>query len=648
MNWQDGLTGSALQIAGTNDTPLRVMAGPGTGKSFAMKRRVARLLEDGQSPSRILAITFTRNAASSLVKELHNLNIANCEKIKACTLHSFCFKTLRREDVFYHTNRRPRFITTFNKAGSLQFEGGVMLDDLGLLGQFGGKRDCTKRLRAFEAAWARLQANEPGWPEAPIDRQFHNELIRWLKFHQAMLVGELVPETLRFLRANPTSEILTEFDHVIVDEYQDLNRAEQEIIDLLATNGSNAIVGDADQSIYSFRYANPDGIKDFKIRHPNTHDEHLVECRRCPTSIVEIADSLIRNNHSPSRRSRLQTMQDNPAGNIYIVQWKTVVEEARGLAGFAKKLIDDREFMPGDILVLTPRRLLGYRIRDQLKSFDVPVYSFYHEEALEEKQAQYAFALLSLLVNKDDRVALRWLLGYGSSSNRNRAYQRLWKHCETSGDPPWKALSDLYHDHLQLPYITPLVRSFQEIRDKLLNLSNLDVTQLVDQLFPDNQSEYATLREIALLVRSNVDDAGGLLEHVQTRITQPEMPEEGEFVRIMSPHKSKGLTSKVTIIADCMQGLIPSLKKDQTPDEEKENLREQRRIFYVAITRCSETLVLSSVARMEKQLAYKIGMQVRSGGGAIGRAIASQFISELGSTAPRTQQGQAWEENGYQ
>lgn len=296
MSWYDNLTGTALEIARTEETPLRVMAGPGTGKSFAMKRRVARLLEEGQDPSRILAVTFTRNAAASLVADLHALEIENCEKISAATLHSLCFSILIREDVFNYLDRVARPLVTFNKSGVLQFEGTPLLNDLVLGKRFGTKRECTKRVRAFEAAWARLQADVPGWALQDIDREFEQCLVSWLRFHRAMLIGELVPETLRFLRDNPASDVLTSFDHVIVDEYQDLNKAEQTLIDLLAGNGMLSIVGDEDQSIYSFRYANPSGIKDFAEIHPSTYDQTLDECRRCPQRVVRIADELIRRN----------------------------------------------------------------------------------------------------------------------------------------------------------------------------------------------------------------------------------------------------------------------------------------------------------------------------------------------------------------
>ena len=198
MKWDDGLTGPALEIAKTDATPLRVMAGPGTGKSFAMKRRVARLLESGYDPSRILAVTFTRNAAGSLVDDLHTLGIADCEKIQAGTLHSLCFRILNREDVFGYLGRVPRPLITFNKSGSLQFEVGAMVNDLVRSRRFGSKRECAERIRAFEVAWARLQSDAPGWALDALDQEFQDALISWLRFHRAILIGELIPETLRF------------------------------------------------------------------------------------------------------------------------------------------------------------------------------------------------------------------------------------------------------------------------------------------------------------------------------------------------------------------------------------------------------------------------------------------------------------------
>ena len=225
-----------------------------------------------------------------------------------------------------------------------------MLDDLVVSGAFGPKRDCTKRIRAFEAAWARLQSDDPGWPQDAVDRAFQTALINWLRFHRAILIGELVPEALRYLRHNPGCDARAAYDHVIVDEYQDLNRAEQDLIQFLSGNRAIALVGDVDQSIYHFRHANPDGIQTYNARYPDTHDEVLDECRRCPTRVVAIADHFISYNYPGVPGPRLRPRPSNLAGELHLIQWGSVEEEASGLAEFVRILVD-KGVPPGELFL---------------------------------------------------------------------------------------------------------------------------------------------------------------------------------------------------------------------------------------------------------------------------------------------------------
>jgi superfamily I DNA/RNA helicase len=642
MAWDDGLVGTARDIAATTNTPLRVMAGPGTGKSFAMKRRVARLLEGGQNARRVLAVTFTRNAAASLVKDLSALGIPNCENVRAGTLHAFCFALLSRQDVFDYLERKPRPLVTFSKSGVLQFEANAMLADLAG-GNFGPKRDCTKRIRAFEAAWARLQSEDPGWPTDLVDRQFQQALLGWLKFHHAILIGELVPEALRFLRNNQAAPDRNSYDHVIVDEFQDLNRAEQDLIDLLAGVGTRSIVGDVDQSIYRFRHANPDGITTYNAAHPGTHDEVLDECRRCPTQVVAIADSLIGQNHPAGAGQRLRPLPGNPQGEVHIVQWSSVQAETHGVGSFIAKLIADHRATAQDILVLTPRRLLAYALRDRLKALNVPVHSFYQEEALEESAAQRAFAILTLMVNEEDRAALRWWLGEGSPSSRTGAYKLLRALCEREGISPRAALEGLISGQYTHRGVSALLTKYNELKAILTGFQGLPMSDVIDRLMPNGDTECAVLREAAILALPDCSELSDLFEYLRNHTTQPEMPEEGEFVRIMSLHKSKGLTSKVVVILGCSQGLIPFEKPDETPQERAAILQEQRRLFYVALTRCTQILAISSATQMARNFAWKIGARVAPGHSQYARTVASQFLDELGPSAPTAIQGQNWQ-----
>src|SRR5581483_1777517 len=226
MAWNDGLVGVALNIAGSDESPLRVLAGPGTGKTYAMKRRVMRLLEEGGVPQRILACTFTRTAARDIAKEIADLGVEGAELVWAGTLHGLCFSILQRNAVLIATGRVARPLSSSEER--------FLLQDLR---SFGGVPGAEKKLEAFGAAWARLQSDDPGWPHDLQDQAFQSALLSWLTFHGAMLIGEMVPVTLAYLRNNPLCDERSQFEHVIVDEFQDLNRAEQVLVDLLAEQG---------------------------------------------------------------------------------------------------------------------------------------------------------------------------------------------------------------------------------------------------------------------------------------------------------------------------------------------------------------------------------------------------------------------------
>ena len=282
MPWDDGLQGQALQIAATPNSPLCVVAGPGTGKTFALMRRLSRLLEVDQAvPGRILACTFTRTAAEDITRSISQLGVTGAEMVLTQTVHGFCFSMLSAQDVLEATGRVPRPL--------LRFEERFLLQDLAKTG-LGGVRACSKKLQAFSAAWARLQHDVPGWPHHVSDQVYQSALSAWLRFHEAILIGELIAEGIKYLRNNPLSPYRTMFDHLLVDEYQDLNRAEQHLVDLLA-NDNFVIVGDEDQSIYSFKHAHPEGIVEFPGTHSNTEEVGLDHCRRCPQTVVALANA---------------------------------------------------------------------------------------------------------------------------------------------------------------------------------------------------------------------------------------------------------------------------------------------------------------------------------------------------------------------
>ena len=593
---------------------------------------VRRLLSSGALLGywkKILVSTFTRTAAADLKSELESLEVKGASSVCATTIHSLCFRILNRHEVLDITGRAPRPL--------LEFEKRFLLEDL-KDGGFGNIYKRRERLKAFEAAWARLQSDEPGWPHNPLDRQFDELLRDWLVFHEAMLIGELVPHALRYLRNNPISPERSTFTHILVDEYQDLNASEQEFIQLLAQDASLTIVGDEDQSIYSFKYAHPGGIAEFPRRRPKTTDETLNLCRRCPPNIVDMANHLILKNWGRTAR-QLTPNRAKGDGKVRVYQWESMEQEAKGLATLIHNLVRTGKVDPGRVLVLAPRRQFGYGVRDALDAKGVKAISFFQEQALDgdpsdlaESRAQQAFTLLTLAANPEDRVALRCWCGFGSPSLRQKAWKRIRSLCTKHDLTLPATLNRVLCNELKLASGRQIIERLSDLKTRLQELEPLRGEELFNALFPKNDPYFDQIRTITPDFHSEAD-AKQLLEHLRMNITQPELPTDVDFVRVMSLHKSKGLTADLVVVMGCIEGIIPNLPKNAPESERQRVLEEQRRLFYVSITRTQRILLLSSVTGLPRNVAYKMNVAVRPKGHYAG-TITTRFIDELGPICP--------------
>lgn len=621
------------QFAESAADALRALAGPGTGKTYALVRRLVRLLENGANPRRILVVTFARTAANDLVKAVSDVEQAGEELIPR-TLHSFCFSLLGREQVLQATHRVPRIL--------LEFERDLLLGDLH--GEFGGIRDRRKLVTAFEASWARRQADEPGQPVPGLDQTFQDALLASLRWHRAMLVGEVVPLALSYLSNNPQARERQAYDHVLVDEYQDLNRAEQEVLNLLSADSNIAVIGDDDQSIYRFKWANPEGIREFDREHPGTEDVQFVICRRCPHRVVNMAQTLIERN--PGRiRDPLRARDQNPQGEIHHVQWRSVTAEARGIAEFIAHKISGNEVEPGRCLVLANSRQVGYAIRDALRELRVECSSYFREEALRSEAAQEALTLLTLLAYPDDRVALRAWLSFESTTARRPAYRRLLRAAWDRNTSVREVLDLLVGGDLSLPHTTQAVERFRLLLRRLEELSAVsdDLEEVVERLFPEGEEAVEMMRDIALEQLDDVEDLAALANSLRYGVAQRETPLEATEVRVMSMHASKGLTADLVVLAGLVEGIVPRVDADVPPLEQEAQREEQRRLFFVGITRTTRVLVFSTYSQLDAAAAFRLqvarGQRVHGGGF---RTFASTFLDELGDGLPEAVRGQDW------
>ncbi len=636
MAWNDELENGtpAHGIAASTHNRIRVLAGPGTGKSFAMKRRVARILEvEEVRPNQVLAVTFTRIAAEDLHRELVSLGVNGADSLKGKTLHSLAMSILMRNHVLTALGRTPR---PLNK-----FELEPLLSDLSNI--HGNKYMRKRRVLAYGAAWARLQTQEPGYTRTPEDQAFVDELVLWLRFHKAMLMDEVIPHLYQYLQTNPGAPERDEYTHLLVDEYQDLNRAEQDVLHFLGERGSICVIGDDDQSIYSFRHAHPDGIRDWIILH--TAEEHqIAECRRSPTTVVRMANTLIAHNTGRPAARVMVELESKGVGEIVVRQYRTAEEEAEAVASKIAALVESG-VSPGEIIVLTQREIFATPIFNKLRTKDVPVRSYYAESDLDTVEAQERFAILKLLLNKEDRVALRWLLGRGIADWRTKSYKRLMNYVSTSGTSPWDALSSLAIGTVTLPYTGPLVTRFKEIQADIIALEAVSDLDEFVQLWLSESEATSLLTETVSRCMEGLTTSQELYDALYEIITNPEVPTEIAEVRVMSVHKSKGLSSPFVFIVGCIEGLLPARADiNMSEDEQLAKLEEDRRLFYVGITRVKADLpnhtgylALTHAQTMNAADAHK--SQITPVRTVLGIAYlqASRFIGEMAPHVPITQ-----------
>ncbi|WP_158090554.1 UvrD-helicase domain-containing protein [Desulfurella amilsii] len=652
MAWNDSLDeGSPVyNLAISNERVIRSLAGPGSGKSFAIKRRISRLIEEGVNPKKILAITFTRTSASDLRKEISSIELPGSDEVVACTVHSHAMSIIAKANVKDFTGRNPRMI--------IDHEIEPAFRDI----KYPPDADIkTKKeyLDLYLSAWANMQQDDPGLPRNQIEQEFQDKIIQWLTYHHSVLVGEVIPIAIKYLQNNPASPEIGRFDTILVDEYQDLNKAEQEFIHLVKGDASILIVGDDDQSIYSFKKAHPEGIKQIDSIYGEFQDIAFDTIRRCPKTVTRMASELISKNSNRSLGA-LVPFEANQDGIVQIVQFNDNDKEIEGICRIVKNELASGAINPGDVLILAPRRHIGYRLRDKLISEEIPVKSYFRESVIKNLNVRMAYSTLYLLANPNDQISLRYLLGSRSADYRKRQYDILKEYADGNKTSIKNVLDKVIEGKIILKGISKITKKYREILQSLLEFKEQikkDAVNALEYFINGDQDEIDFYEIIGIYQRAInkypypevfteelfSDWLSKIVKELSESIAQIDSPEEINHVRIMSLHASKGLSAKLVILVSMIDELIPFFS--EPPKDANEELRiieEQRRLFYVAITRTKSStgsypgrLIISSYIWIDDGIeALKMGLKARSDKHL--RVSATRYISDFGRTSPKT------------
>jgi len=656
MSWNENLepNSAAFNLASSVSKTIRAVAGPGSGKSFAIKRRIARLLEEKMNPEEILAITFTRTAAQDLKREIQSIGVPGAELVHSRTLHSQALKILMQIDVLQKTGRNPRMV--------IDHEINPALKDIEKE-EFGGLREKRKLVDSYLAAWACLQSDDPGFTKSKIQADFEKDFLNWLIEHEGLLVGEVIPVAIDFLRNNPASKEIGKYKVILVDEYQDLNRSEQEFIRLIRGNAEIVIVGDDDQSIYGFKFAHPAGIQELDQLHGEYEDITFDVCRRCPQQVSLMASALISNNTNRTLGD-LKPYEGNHNGQVEIIQWNTYDDEISGITEIIKKELSNGIIKPEDILILAPRRRVGYRLRDSLLGNGLAVKSYFREAVISKESGQRAYSLLNFISNPNDLISLRFLLGFSSNDFRAKQYAKLKELSTKTELSILQTLQEILKGTISDSGLKTILAEFRKVqldavtaRKEIIN----DPENAFQNLFIKTGDDEIELYELNQLYKNAVNEIGlnelkddpnifedwfgRVFSNLQENIALPEPPGDIDHIRIMSLHASKGLSAKFVILCSMIDNLMPFVPADAEPQEKKQIIEEQRRLFYVAITRCKAgndytgRLIISSFLSIYGVEASRMGISANPR--TYLSVLSTRFLKEFGETAPKSILGQS-------
>jgi DNA helicase II / ATP-dependent DNA helicase PcrA len=580
--------------------PLLIVAGAGSGKTRVLTHRIAWLIkEQGISPFEILAITFTNKAADEMKTRVEALVGPVAKKMWVSTFHSACVRILRRDA--QRLGYKSSF-TIYDQADAERLTTYV-LRDLNI----DPKRFPPRSVHAVisQAKNDLVDFDTYGDRAQTIYErriaQVYKEYQRRLVANSAMDFDDLLMVTVDVLRTSPDvlAHYQNRFKHILVDEFQDTNKAQNELVLLLGKEHQNVcVVGDSDQSVYRFRGADIRNILEFEDAFPSATLVVLEQNYRSTQTILDAANAVIANNLMRKPKA-LWTEQ---VGGELIERYYAEDEhdEARWLVQEVHRLHDEA-YRWGDVAVFYRTNAQSRVVEEELVRAEVPYRVIGGTRFYERREVKDALAYLRAVINPTDEVSLKRIVNVPKRGVGDTSLGRLDAWAASHGIPFAEAL-----DHAEeagvhgraLTGIRELVDLLEDLRavddgPRVVLEAILDRTGYAAELENTRSLEaQGRLENLAELVgvageHETIDE---FLEAVSLVADQDELTEDDSSVVLMTLHTAKGLEFPTVFIVGLEDGVFPHLRSLGEPDE----LEEERRLCYVGITRARERLYISN------------------------------------------------------
>ena len=591
--------------------PLLIVAGAGSGKTRVLTSRVAWLIKDqGVSPFQILAITFTNKAADEMKGRVAALVGPVARKMWVSTFHSACVRILRRDG--HHLGYSSSF-TIYDQADAERLTGYVIRDH-----NLDPKRFPPRQVHATISA----AKNELVSVDAYQDRargpfetriaQVYRDYQRRLSDANAMDFDDLLVRTVELLRRHPQvlESYQERFLHVLVDEFQDTNRAQNEIVVALAGKHRNiCVVGDSDQSVYRFRGADIRNILEFEEKFPDAEVVVLEQNYRSTSTILDAANAVIANN-AMRRPKALWTEQ---VGGELIRRYfaEDEHEEATLVGRELQRLHESEHYRWGDMAVFYRTNAQSRVLEELLVRCKIPYRVVGGTRFYDRREVKDALAYLRAVVNPSDEVSMKRVVNVPKRGVGDTSVARLEAWAAGKGLPFADAMAkaeDAGVGGRALSGVKELVGLLDELRALETSPSGmleavLARTGYARELQVDGsieaQGRLENLAELVGVAREFEEAAAAegreagvaeFLETVSLVADADQIPDDGSSVVLMTLHTAKGLEFPAVFLIGLEDGVFPHLRSLGEPEE----LEEERRLCYVGITRARERLYLSN------------------------------------------------------
>ncbi len=662
-SYLDSLNQSQRAAVEYCDGPQLVIAGAGSGKTRVLTIKIAHLLMNGYRPDEIIALTFTKKAATEMQNRIQQLvGAQSARRLWMGTFHSLFSRILRREagrlgfksdfTIYDQTDSRSLIKAIIKEMGlddkvykpnSVQAQISNAKNNLITPGMYSANRE----LREYDARSKRPQLHE-------IYQRY------WNRCYQAgaMDFDDLLVYTNILFRDFP--DVLDFYQHyfryVLVDEYQDTNRAQHLIVEQLARDhGHLCVVGDDAQSIYSFRGANIRNILDLQNQIPGTRLFKLEQNYRSTQNIVDAANSLIAKNREQIRKTIFS--QNDRGSLIKLTGTYSDLEESYQVAGRIQTLHDEDGYQYRDCAILYRTNAQSRTLEEALRKRDIQYRIYGGLSFYQRKEIKDIISYLRLITNPADEEAFKRVVNYPARGIGDTTISKVAQVIATTQKSFFEVCADpIAHEvpvnkgtAAKLMGFVALIQHFQELNTQLnaYQLTERVIMEsgikadLAQDMTVEAQSRRENVEELLSAIQSftiqSVEEGreAGLVDFLADVSLSGDVEPQGhdadddiknsDYVTLMTIHSAKGLEFKNVFIVGVEENLLPS---DMSKDEPG-GIEEERRLFYVAITRAEENCFLSYAMSR-----FRNGKSEPSRPSRFIKDIDRQYIQQTGGNAP--------------